>query len=262
MNLKVTILGCGASLGVPAAGNFWGECDPSNPKNERTRASILVQSDTTNILVDMTVDLRIHLNRTRIQRLDGVLITHEHSDHINGSDDLRTICYTNNRLIDLYGNQSTLGEIERRWPYVFRPKHEGYREFLKAHIIGGYDCFRIGDIDIQSFEQDHTSCTSLGFRFGKIAYSVDVADLSDRAIEALKGVDVWIVDAGGYHASQVRMHANLERVRRWADIIKPKITYLTVLTTKMDYNRLCDELPPHIRPAYDGLVIAPGTNYG
>src|SRR4051812_1500473 len=185
--MKITILGCGASMGTPSAGGFWGKCDPAEPRNKRSRASILVQSETTSLLVDATVDLRLHLNRMNLKKLDGVLLSHHHSDHVNGMDDLRAIAYHNNKLIDLYGNEETLDEVARRWPYLFEEKFGGvYVEFVKKNEIENRQKFRIGDIEIESFEQDHGVCASLGFRFGKFAYSVDVAELSDQSLQALE----------------------------------------------------------------------------
>jgi phosphoribosyl 1,2-cyclic phosphate phosphodiesterase len=259
--MKITVLGCGSSLGTPAAGGFWGKCDPAEPKNHRTRASILVQSATTNILVDTTYDLREHLNRLSLKKLDGVLFSHAHNDHVNGIDDLRAVAYHSGRLLDIYGNAETLEEIERRWPFLFNKKFEGfYVEFLERHVIGNYDRFRIGDIEVESYEQDHTTCTSLGFRFGDFAYSVDVAALNEKSLEALKGIETWIVDAAAYRKDVPGTHANLQRVMEWTERLKPEMTYLTVLTTHMDYKALCEELPPHIRPAWDGMEIEMGTN--
>lgn len=259
--MKITVLGCGGSLGTPASGGFWGKCDPAEPRNHRTRASILVQSGKTTVVVDATYDLRLHLNKYNIKHLDGVIITHAHNDHVNGIDDLRVIAYHSNKLIDLYANEETLDEIHRRWPFLFEPKYEGiYTQFLAKKKIENYGKFRIGDIDIESYEQDHTTCTSLGFRFGDFAYSVDVADLTEKSLKVLKGVETWIVDAGAYNKESVLTHANIQRVTKWAEILKPKMTYLTVLTTHMDYKTLCGELPPHIRPAWDDMVIEMGTN--
>lgn len=261
--MKITILGCGASMGTPAAGGFWGKCDPNEPKNKRSRASILVQSAKTNILVDATVDIRLHLNRLNLKSLDGLLVSHAHSDHVNGMDDLRAISYHNNQLIEAYSNAETLDEIERRWPYLFKTMGKGagiYIEFMKRNEVPNYGTLRIGDIDIETFEQDHTTCTSLGFRFGKFAYSVDVADLNEQSLKALEGVETWVVDAASYHKETVMTHANIARVKAWVERLKPKMTYLTVLSTHMDYTTLCEELPPHIRPAYDGLVIDTETN--
>ncbi len=254
--MKITVLGCGASLGTPAGGGFWGKCDPDELKNHRTRASILVQSNTTNLFVDATYDARQHLNKMNLKKVDGILITHAHSDHVNGIDDFRAIAYHAEKFIDVYSNKETLDEMTRRWPYLFNSDTRGiYSQAYQLVNVPDEGRFTVGDIDVQTFIQDHTTMNSLGFRFGDFAYSVDVANLDDKAREALKGVETWIVDAGSYHKETVMTHANLKRVFNWVEILKPKMTYLTVLTTHMDYKTLCDELPPHIRPAYDGLEI-------
>ena len=259
--MKITVLGSGGSLGVPAAGNFWGACDRTNPKNYRTRASILVQTAKTNLLVDTSYDLREQLNKANIQTLDGVLITHAHNDHVNGIDDLRPIAYHANTKLDIYANAETLEEIHRRWPYLFQPKFgDIYVEFVKKREIQNYDTFTVGDVDVESFEMDHTTILALGYRFGSFAYCVDVANINEKSLEKLKGIETWIVDAGAYFKEKIGTHANIQRVMQWADLLKPKMTYLSVLTTHMDYKKLCDELPPHIRPAYDGMVIDLDTN--
>lgn len=253
--MKLTVLGCGASLGTPAAGGFWGSCDPQNLKNHRTRASVLVETESATVLVDTTVDLRQHLNLYQVKRIDGVLISHSHSDHVNGIDELRVLAYHQNKLMDLYAANDDLTEISRRWPYLFNGEDPLYTPFLERKMIRHNVPLTIGDIEILPFKQDHKTCVSYGFRFGKVAYSVDVADFSDESLALLKGVETWIVDASAYRKETVLTHANIQRVLKWVDILKPKMTYLTVLTTHMDYQTLCDELPPHVRPAYDGLVI-------
>lgn len=259
--MKITVLGCGGSLGVPASGGFWGTCDPNEPKNHRTRASILVQSATTNVLVDTSYDLRDQLNRHKVQSLDGVLITHGHNDHVNGIDDLRPIAYHHNTRLDLFANAETLEEIHRRWPYLFEPKFGGiYTEFVQKREIQNYDKFTVGDIGVESFEMDHKTILALGYRFEDFAYCVDVAELNEKSLEKLKGIETWIVDAAAHYKEKIGTHANIQRVIQWAEILKPKMTYLSVLTTHMDYKTLCDELPPHIRPAYDGMEIDMTSN--
>jgi phosphoribosyl 1,2-cyclic phosphate phosphodiesterase len=258
--MKITVLGCGGSMGTPSSGGFWGVCDPNEPRNERTRASLMVQSKKTTLLIDGSYDLRHQLNRHKAHDITAMLLSHAHSDHVNGLDDLRSIAYSKSALLDVYGNAETLKEVDRRWPYMFGEMDKIYVPFLKAHTINSYDKFTIGDIDIECFEQDHLTCKSLGFRFGDFAYCVDLVNLNERSLAALKGVETWIVDGGAYQRETVTTHANLKRVFEWVDILKPKMTYLTVLTTHMDYKTLCDELPSHIRPAYDGMEIGMGTN--
>lgn len=253
--MKITVLGCSSSMGTPAAGGFWGVCDPNEPRNTRTRASILVQSDTTNVLVDCSYDLREQLNRINLQKIDGVLISHHHSDHVNGLDDLRPAAYHAKKPLDVYGDAETMDEIERRWPYLFHGSNDIYVPFLNRHDIGFYDTLSIGDVTMRCFEQDHATCKSVGIRIGNFAYSPDMADLDEKSLSMLAGLDTWLVDCSGYKKEPVNTHANLARVLAWVDRLKPKMTYLTILTGHMDYKTLCDELPPHIRPAYDGLEI-------
>jgi len=255
--MKITILGCGSSMGTPVAGGYWGNCNPENPKNHRTRASIFVQSETTNVLIDTTVDARTQLNSIApVEKIDGLLWSHCHSDHINGMDDLRAISYFSGNPIETYSNAVTMDDLTTRFPYVFRDGYEGvYRQFIRPNVIEDYGHLTIGDLDIECFPQKHANIDSLGFRFGKFAYSVDVVDFEPEALEKLKGLDVWVVDAAGFKMDTPVTHATIERVRKWVDYLKPKMTYLTVLTYSMDYDALCEELPDHIRPAYDGMAI-------
>lgn len=254
--MKFTVLGSASSFGTPAAGGFWGSCDPAEPRNRRNRASLLVESQTTRILVDATPDLRHQLNDFNIGHLDGVLLTHSHSDHINGMDDLRALALNNNKPVDVFGDQDTIDEIARRWPYIFKVQNAAYYSaFGEPHVLPRYGATRIGDIDIDIFEQDHTVMKSLGYRFGDVAYSVDMADLNEQSLQALQGIKTWIVDGSGYKREKALTHATFKSIYEWVERLKPEMTYVTVLTTHMDYKTMCDELPPNIRPAYDGLVV-------
>lgn len=254
--MKVTVLGCGSSVGTPAAGGYWGDCDPANPKNERTRASLLVQKNDTDILIDTTYDLRTQLNSVEQTMLDAVLLSHAHSDHINGIDDLRVISYQNGDPLPAYTNQSTMDDLKSRLTYIFDGGGGGiYKPFLTENIIEESGTVDIQGVPVTVFPQDHGTCTSLGFRIDDFAYSVDVKRLSEESLEALEGIDTWIVDAAGYHREHMHTHATFKEMFKWVDRIKPRMTYLTVLTNFMDYKTLCDELPDHIRPAYDGMVL-------
>ncbi len=253
--MKVTILGCGSSVGTPAAGNYWGKCNPQNPKNHRTRASLLVEDGKTDILIDATVDLREHLNRANKNKIDALLLSHAHSDHINGMDDLRVISYHLGRAIDTYSNEYTINDITHRFSYIFKGAFDVYKPFLKTNIVSQNTSIKIGDINIDIFLQDHGTCDSLGFRFDNFAYSVDMKYLNEESLEKLKGLDVWIVDAAANDAETHVSHAGLKQIYEWVDYLKPKMTYLTVLTNFMDYDELCKNLPDNIRPAYDGMVL-------
>ena len=248
--MKVTILGCGTSGGVPRIGGVWGNCDPDNPKNRRRRVSILVEEGRTRLLVDTSPDLREQLLGADVRHLDGVLYTHDHADHTHGIDDLRGLFHTMGRKIDVYGDARTLDVLTRRFDYIFT-SNEGYPAFCEAHEITG--AFRIGDIEVVPFEQIHGPITSLGFRFGPVAYSTDLNDLPEESFAALEGVEVWIVDALRYDPHPT--HPHLDLTLEWIKKVGPKRAYLTHMTWDLDYDTLMAELPDGVEPAYDGLVI-------
>jgi phosphoribosyl 1,2-cyclic phosphate phosphodiesterase len=172
-------------------------------------------------------------------------------------DDLRSLALNNGHVpVNVYADEETITEVSRRWPYVFKPENpEYYSAFGKAHLLPRYGSLAIGDIDITIFEQDHVVMKSLGYRFGDFAYSVDMADLNEDSLQALEGIKTWVVDGSGYKRERALTHATFERIFKWVERLKPEMTYISVLTTHMDYRTMCDELPAHIRPAYDGLVI-------
>ena len=248
--MKVTILGCGTSVGVPTVGNFWGDCDPENPKNRRRRVSIAVEEGNTRLLVDTSPDLRNQLIDARIDRLDGVLYTHDHADHTHGIDDLRLIAYRARGKVPVYGDAGTLGALEERFNYIFHTQ-EGYPAICDAHVIDGP--FELGAISITPFEQGHGNINTLGFRLGNMAYSTDTNALDDAAFEALEGVDLWVVDALRYQTHPT--HAHLDLTLSWIERLKPKRAILTHMTHDMDYETLKNQLPPGVEPAYDGMIL-------
>lgn len=248
--MKVTILGCGTSGGVPRIGNVWGRCDPLNPKNRRRRVSILVESATTKILVDTSPDLREQCLDADIRHLDAVLYTHDHADHTHGIDDLRGLMHCMGKRIDVHANAATLAVLRKRFDYVFESQG-GYPAICDAHEITGP--FRVGDIEVTPFEQIHGDITSLGFRFGPVAYSTDLNELPEAARNVLRGVDLWIVDALRYDPHPT--HPHLDLTLEWIADVKPRRAILTHMTWDMDYEELRRRLPPGVEPAYDGLVV-------
>jgi phosphoribosyl 1,2-cyclic phosphate phosphodiesterase len=252
--MRVTILGCAGSLGVPVAGGAWGKCDPDEPRNRRLRPSILVESDRTTILVDTSPDLRQQLLTAEVRRIDAVLYTHAHADHVHGIDDLRPMVDWEGPPIPAHMDEAVQAELEVRFAYALTtlPINRGlYRPFLKPVRIDGP--FVVGDIAVRSFLQDHGITNSLGFRFGDFSYSTDVVRLDDQALEALAGTRVWVVDATREqpHIS----HAHLAQTLEWIEQVRPERAYLTHMNHMMDYADLCARLPAHIRPCHDGLVI-------
>ncbi len=251
--MKITILGCGSSMGVPGVGEGWGDCDPNEPKNRRLRASILVEEGETRLLVDTSPDLREQLLAAKINRLDAVLYTHAHADHLHGIDDVRAINVMLKRPLDVYADAETLDTINQRFGYVFQPLKGDYyyKPTLVPHAIEGP--FRVRDISIRSFRQDHGFSKTLGFRFGSVAYSTDVVTLDEQAFEILAGVDLWIVDA--FRKLPHATHTHLDRTLEWIDRVKPRRAVLTHMSPALDYAWLRSVLPAHVEPAYDGMVL-------
>lgn len=251
--MKITVLGCGSSGGVPLIGNNWGRCNSANPRNRRTRVSILVEQGDTTLLVDTSPDLRQQALSCNLQNLSAVLYTHAHADHCHGIDELRSINWLTQKPIDIWAAPQTLQELEEHFPYIFRNSRPNtfHKPSVHQHIIESE--FKIGDIKIIPFEQDHGYSTTLGFRFGNFAYSTDVKNISEAAFETLEGIEVWVVDCIRREPHQT--HSHLEQTLNWIERIKPQQSYLTHMNETMDYDALITELPSGVAPAYDGLVI-------
>lgn len=252
--MKVTILGCGGSGGVPLIGDYWGECNPKNPKNRRLRVSILVEEGDTTILVDTSPDLRQQALNVGLKRCHGVLFTHAHADHLNGIDDLRPMNRLMNGLIDVYGTPQTIREIRDRFGYVFEPIRPGfgfYKPVLVAHEVTGP--FLVRGVHVVPFEQDHGFTMTTGFRIGNIAYSTDVVELPEASFAALENLDLWIVDCLRFQPHET--HAHFDKALSWIARVKPKRAVLTHMNHTADYDALAARCPPGVEPGYDGLVI-------
>jgi phosphoribosyl 1,2-cyclic phosphate phosphodiesterase len=263
MTVTVSILGCGSSGGVPRPGFGWGACDPENPKNRRRRCSLLVerrgQSGSTRVLVDTSPDLREQLLDADVDWLDGVLISHEHADHIHGIDDLRALVMHRRRRIDVYLDEATSRTITQRFEYCFKtPPGSNYPPILTEHRMTAGQAVRIdgagGAIEALPFLQDHGDISSLGFRFGGLAYSCDLVGLPAVSVDALTGLDIWIIDALRYkpHPS----HLSVDEALAWIERLKPKQAILTNLHSDLDYGELKSRLPRHVEPAFDGMRIS------
>ncbi len=251
--MKVTILGCGSSMGVPLVGDHWGDCDPVEPKNRRLRASILVEEGPTRLLVDTGPDLRQQLLTAGVTSVTAILYTHAHADHLHGIDDVRGLNLGMGTTIDAYADAATLKIIRERFGYVFQALKGDYfyKPTLVPKTIDGP--FEVGGMRIQPFEQDHGFSKTLGFRIGGIAYSTDVVNLDETAFGILAGVDLWIVDA--FRIEPHVTHTHLAKTLEWIERVKPKRAVLTHMSQWMDYRRLKATLPAHVEPAYDGMVL-------
>ena len=259
MTLTFTVLGCGNSTGVPAAGNYWGKCDAHEPKNIRTRPSLLVQSDNTHIVIDTGADFSLQTTRANVNAIDAVLYTHSHGDHVHGIDDLKIYSKVqSDGILPVYTNHETILELKRRFYYLFEGGNESiYQPMLNAYALNDQygRAVTIGDISFIPFEQIHGSVHSVGYRFGDLAYSTDMKQLSNESIRTLRGVKTWIVDSAGYHQDNNPVHASLKEIYALNDMIQAEEVYLTSLSLAMDYQTLCDELPEGYYPLYDGKIF-------
>lgn len=253
--MKVTILGCGASTGVPIIGCDCDVCISSDPKNNRSRASILIESKGKHILVDAATDFRTQALKHKIPKIDGVLFTHTHADHVHGIDDLRAYNYKSNDNINIYGSVDVMEEIKTRFSYAFEDLGSiyKYKPAFVTNNIEEFTPFKIGDVEITAFPQYHTNTQTSGFRFDKFAYSTDLKVLPQKSIDFLKGIKVWIVDCQDY--IELPTHSHLEQTIRWVEEIKPELAVLTHMSHKIDYNEVASKLPKNIVPAFDGMVI-------
>jgi phosphoribosyl 1,2-cyclic phosphate phosphodiesterase len=252
--MKVTVLGCGPSWGVPAIGGNWGRCDPGEPRNRRRRCSVLVESRGSAILIDMAPDLREQLLDAGTGAIHAVLLTHAHADHLHGIDDLRMVNQVIGGPIPLYAAPDTLGEVAQRFGYALQPAVPGkplYRPALEPRPVNGI--FYAAKLPVVPFQQSHGYHHTLGFRIGKFGYSTDVTKLDDSAFAALAGIDLWIVDC--LRREPHPTHSHLAKTLAWIEKIKPRIAVLTHMDQSLDYRELAAELPPGVEPAYDGLTI-------
>lgn len=258
-NLKITILGCGDSAGVPRIGGDWGNCNPSNPKNRRTRPSIMVQSETATIVIDTGPDFGLQLTRENIKTLDAVFYTHDHSDHVSGIDDIRIIQGRMGNKIPVYLDAPTHKTLNARYKYIFEQASPFYPAAVEPTIWDQSDfgkTHKVGDIEFSVFEQDHGHGNiSLGFRFGDFGYSTDMRDLDDKAVSVLKGIKIWVADCADFAHGSGTLHANFPVVERLNAIIGADQVYLTHLKMFYDYDELAAALPSGYAPCYDGLVL-------
>ena len=255
--MRVTMLGCGPSWGVPRIGNEWGACDPANPKNRRSRVSVLVEEGDARLLIDTSPDLRAQLLAADVRGIDAVLYTHAHADHLHGIDDLRAVNRMMRRPLPIYADAATLAEIRTRFGYVLGPGAEYggkagfYKPVLEPHEINGR--FAAAGVKVTPFAQDHGYSTTLGFRIGRFAYSTDVIRLDEAAFAALTGTELWIVDC--MRREPHRTHSHLAQTLEWIARVKPGRAILTHMDESLDYGRLKDELPAGVEPGHDGLVV-------
>ena len=252
--MKVTVLGCGGSKGIPVVARGWGKCDPKNPKNRRMRSSLLIETCGKTILVDAAPESRQQLLDAGISHIDAVFLTHIHSDHILGLDDLRPLAFVAKKDIPVFGSAETLSYVRKSFSWLFEEGDPNYPPCMTTCVLEEGEC-DIAGVPAIVFPQAHGIVTTLGLRMGTFAYSPDCSIIPETSLARLGGLDTWIIAATLKHAGASRVHAPLSLVLEWARRLAPKRAFLTHMGHEMDYDTLCAELPPGILPAHDGLVV-------
>lgn len=258
--LRATILGCGSSGGVPRLGGEWGACDPLNPRNRRSRCSLLLErvgrGGTTRVLIDTSPDMRQQLLDAGVGWLDAVVYTHPHADHVHGIDDLRLVVYNMRRRLPVWADHPTQDALLGRFGYAFaQPKGSPYPPICDLNTITGP--FTIdgagGPIELTPFRVDHGSMDALGFRVGGLAYLPDVVRIPEECWPILEGLDCWILDALRYNPHPT--HAHLALSLEWIARAAPRRAVITNMHIDLDYTRMEVETPHNVAPAYDGMVV-------
>ncbi|MAW99173.1 MAG: MBL fold metallo-hydrolase [Sphingomonas sp.] len=252
--MKIRLLGSGTSSGVPRIGNDWGACDPDEPKNRRTRASVLVSTDSTRILVDTSPDMREQLLAADVETVDAVIWTHDHADHCHGLDDLRQVFHALGHPVRGLARRATANHLADRFSYAFTGR-PGYRQTIALEELP--DHIRIGDIDISVVDQPHGNIFSAGLRFahdGKsIGYATDFNEMTGDMENLYQDLDIWVVDA--LRREPHPTHPHLDQVLGWIERFGTQRAALMHMDTSMDYTTLLGELPDPVVPGYDGLEL-------
>lgn len=248
--MKVRILGCGTSFGVPRIGNDWGECDPEEPRNRRTRSSILIESGGERLLVDCGPDLRQQLLAADVGRLEGVIITHDHADHCHGIDELRAISQATGEPLAIYARANVLERLQARFAYVF--KSSGFYQAV-AKPVPIEASLTVGSSTIRFVDQPHGNITSLGLRLDEgqqsLAYAIDFNEMTSDMLTMYEGVHVWIADCLSRRPHPT--HAHLDAVLGWARELGVGQLLLSHLDNSMDFRTLSTTLPSWAQPAFD-----------
>ncbi|KIN77098.1 MBL fold metallo-hydrolase [Sulfitobacter mediterraneus] len=259
--MRITILGCGSSGGVPRLGGHWGACDPNEPRNRRSRCSALVErigpEGTTSVLIDTSPDMRQQLLDAEVGRLDAVLYTHSHADHVHGLDDLRMLVINMRQRLPVWADEPTRAALLERFGYAFiRPEGSMYPPILDMHNIEGDVTIEGagGTLAFTPFLVNHGGMDALGFKMNNVAYLPDVASIPDDVWPHLQGLRCWIVDA--LRRDPHPTHSHLDQTLDWIKDMAPQEAVLTNMHNDLDYQTLRGELPAHISPAYDGMTLS------
>ena len=254
--MKFIILGCGSSMGVPRPDGFFGNCDPHNKKNYRTRCSALLQTTDENVLIDTSTDLRYQLLKHNIKKIDKVYYSHMHGDQTHGINDLRSFFINRKKPINVYADKDTSKHLTHSFSYCFNNHSSEYPATLKMNNLNDnmYSIDKDRKIKIKYVEVEHGNVKSNCFIIDKkLAYISDVSKIFEKDYNYFKNLEYLIIDClwYKYHPS----HFNLEKSLEMINLFSPNNSILTNLHTDLDYNVLKKQLPKKILPAHDGLTI-------
>ena len=250
--MKLIILGCGTSTGVPVIGCGCGVCTSKDPRNRRTRSSVLVRTGQTNILIDTSTDLRAQALANRVERIDAVLFTHPHADHIHGIDDLRVFNMLQKGPIPCYGSGETLKRVRTIFEYIFaEERNQGWKPELTLSEIDSP--FKTGGVEVIPFEVSHGGAPVLGFRINGFAYITDCSGIPQQSMALLKGLEVLII--GALRQKPHPSHFSIDQAVEASRKLRPGRTLLTHLSHNVDYMKDGERLPPGVEFAYDGMEI-------
>ncbi|HIA60568.1 MAG TPA: MBL fold metallo-hydrolase [Pelagibacterales bacterium] len=248
--MKIRVLGSGSSFGSPLAWGRNGNIDINNLNNFRTRSSILIEINNTNILIDTSPDLRQQLYSAKCTNIDAVLFTHIHSDHTSGLPDMRAISLINDKIIPAYMPKDMKDKILSHYKFIFKGDKD-YRPFMEVRDI--QNKFFINNIEIQTFKHNHGSIDVQTYRIGKFAYSTDLKNFYENDLDNLQDLDLWVV--GLLRSDPHPSHAGFEQILDYIKYIKPKKTIFTHMTALLDEEKLISKCPKNVLPAFDGMEI-------
>ena len=251
--LKITVLGSGTSVGVPTPGCHCAVCSSTDPRDNRLRPSILIQYCGRNVVIDTTPDFRTQVLRAGLDRIDAVLFTHSHADHIMGLDDVRPFNFRQKTRIPIFAAADTMEAIHRVFRYIFTDEErQSAVPQLDTHTLNG-EAFDLFGLSIEPIRVLHGSSSIYGYRFGRAAYLTDHSDIPPESLEKLRGLDVIFLDA--LREKPHPTHSTIERSLRTVAELAPRRAFFTHIAHDLSHARTESRLPPPSRLAYDGLEI-------